>query len=74
MSEKKFSIARSERRTEAASADVESFVAGTEPETTKTFRIPVRLSRELRIHAAKTGQTEKEILTRLISEYLESKQ
>lgn len=74
MSEKKFSIARSEKRTGAASADVENFVAGTEPETTKTFRMPIRLSRELRIHAAKTGQTEKEILIRLISDYLESQQ
>ena len=74
MSEKKFSIARSEKRPETGAADVESFVTGMEPETTKTFRIPVRLSRELRIHAAKTGQTEKEILIRLISDYLESKQ
>jgi hypothetical protein len=74
MSEKKFSIARSEKRAEAASANVDHLVAGTEPETTKTFRIPLRLSRQLRIRAAETGQTEKEILTRLISDYLESKQ
>jgi hypothetical protein len=74
MSEKKFSIARSEKRAEAASADVDRFIEGAEPETTKTFRIPIRLSRKLRIHAAETGQTEKEILIRLISDYLESKQ
>jgi len=45
-----------------------------EPETTKTFRMPISLSRKLRIRAAETGQTEKEILIRLISDYLESKQ
>ena len=73
MSEKKFTIARPERRTEAASTDVDRLVAGAEPETTKTFRIPLRLSRKLKIHAAETGQTEKEILIRLIAEYLESK-
>jgi len=74
MSEKKFSISRSERRVEAASTDVDRFVAGMEPETTKTFRMPISLSRKLRIRAAETGQTEKEILIRLISDYLESKQ
>jgi len=74
MSEKKFSITRSERRAETASVDVDRFVEGAEPETTKTFRIPIRLSRKLRIHAAETDQTEKEILIRLISEYLASQQ
>ena len=74
MSEKKFTIARPERRAEATSSEVDRLVAGAEPETTKTFRIPVRLSRKLKIHAAQTGQTEKEILIRLISEYLEDKQ
>jgi hypothetical protein len=73
MSEKKFTIARSERRAGEAPVDVERFVAGTEPETTKTFRIPMRLSRKLKIHAAQTGQTEKEILIRLLAEYLEDK-
>ena len=53
---------------------MDRFVAGAEPETTKTFRMPVRLSRKLKIHAAQTGQTEKEILIRLLSEYLEDKQ
>jgi len=74
MSEKKFSISRSERRIEAAPAAVDRFIAGAEPETTKTFRIPISLSRKLRIRAAETGQTEKEILIRLITDYLESKQ
>lgn len=73
MSEKKFTISRSERRAEVGSTDVDRFIAGTEPETTKTFRIPVRLSRKLRIHAAETDQTEKEILIRLLTDYLESK-
>jgi len=73
MSEKKFTIARSERRAETGSADVDRFIAGAEPETTKTFRIPVRLSRKLKIHAAETGQTEKDILIRLLTDYLENK-
>jgi hypothetical protein len=73
MSEKKFTIARSERRAEAGSTDIDRFIAGTEPETTKTFRMPVRLSRKLKIHAAETGQTEKDILIRLLTDYLENK-
>jgi hypothetical protein len=73
MSEKKFIITRAERRGETNSSSVDQFITGTEPETTKTFRIPVRLSRKLKIHAAETGQTEKDILIRLISDYLESK-
>lgn len=73
MSQKKFSISRTERKAESASSDVDRFVAGTEPETTKTFRIPIRLSRQLKIRAAEMGTTEKEILTRLITDYLESK-
>jgi len=35
--------------------------------------MPVRLSRALKIHAVQTGQTEKDILTRLIAEYLDTK-
>jgi hypothetical protein len=67
----KFSIARSERK--APAKDLDQFVAGVEPEVTKTFRIPVRLSRKLKIHAAQTDQTEKDILIRLLTEYLDSK-
>jgi hypothetical protein len=67
----KFSIARSERKTPAK--DLDQFVSGVEPEVTKTFRIPVRLSRKLKIHAAETDQTEKDILIRLLTEYLDSK-
>jgi hypothetical protein len=74
MSQKKFSISRSERRVETAPAEVDRFVDGVEAETTKTFRIPVRLSRQLKIRAAEKGITEKEILIRLITDYLESKQ
>jgi hypothetical protein len=68
---KKFSIARSERKEPVK--DLDQFVAGVEPEVTKTFRIPVRLSRKLKIHAAETDQTEKDILIRLLTEYLDSK-
>ena len=79
MSPKKFTLARTPR--DAASpqgqepepeiSHVDQFVAGSEAETTKTFRMPVSLSRRLRIHAAQTGQTEKEILIRLIIEYFD---
>jgi hypothetical protein len=73
MSDKKYSITRSERRREATPVDADRIVAGIEPETTKTFRIPVRLSRKLKIRAAEMGTTEKEILIRLIADYLEAK-
>lgn len=73
MSDKKdtFTISRTERKAQPGTADIDQFVSGREPETTKTFRLPIRLSRALRIHAAQTGQTEKDILIRLIEEYLE---
>jgi hypothetical protein len=80
MTTKKFTLGRTPRETasqrgrhqETDAARVDHFVATREPETTKTFRIPVSLSRRLRIHAAQTGQTEKEILIRLLMEYLDS--
>ena len=79
MTTKKFTLGRTpretgspgERQSEAETAQVDHFVAAREPETTKTFRMPLSLSRRLRIHAAQTGQTEKEILIRLITEYLD---
>jgi hypothetical protein len=79
MSTKKFTLGRTPRDASSPqgqepvteSTHVDQFVAGSEAETTKTFRIPVSLSRRLRIHAAQTGQTEKEILIRLIMEYLD---
>lgn len=73
MSSKKedFKINRPDREPQPEADAVDSLVAGVEPEMTKTFRLPVRLSRRLKIHAAQTGQTEKEILVRLISEYLD---
>ena len=75
MSSKKvdFTIGRAERGEKPVSVEMDRFVEGTEPETTKTFRLPVRLSRALKLHAVQTGQTEKEILIRLLSEYLEDK-
>jgi hypothetical protein len=80
MTTKKFSLGRPHdataskggKRQETDAAQVDRFVAAQEPETTKTFRIPVSLSRRLRVHAAQTGQTEKEILIRLITEYLDN--
>jgi hypothetical protein len=74
MSSKKgdFKISRNEAHNEDESVKIDNFVSGQEPETTKTFRISVRLSRELKIHAAKIGHTEKEIIVRLIEDYLAS--
>jgi hypothetical protein len=42
-----------------------------EREVTKTFRVPESLGRRLKVHAARTGQKEKDILILLISDYLE---
>ena len=41
-----------------------------EREVTKTFRIPESLGRRLKVHAAQTGQKEKDILVELIAGYL----
>lgn len=41
-----------------------------ERDVTKTFRLPESLGRRLKVHAAKTGQKEKDILISLISNYL----
>ena len=49
----------------AAGAAVEN-----EREVTKTFRIPESLGRRLKVHAAQTGQKEKDILVDLIAGYL----
>jgi len=68
-----FTIGRTARGAPPTPIDVDRLVEGIEPETTKTFRMPVRLSRALKIHAVQTGQTEKDILTRLITEYLDTK-
>jgi hypothetical protein len=74
MQQKKFTLNRAERQTTSDPERIERFVAGQEPEaeTTKTFRLPLSLSRKLKLHAVQTGQTEKEILVRLISNYLKS--
>lgn len=44
-----------------------------EREVTKTFRIPESLGRRLKVHAAQTGQKEKDILVDLIAGYLVDK-
>ena len=49
----------------AATATVDN-----EREVTKTFRIPESLGRRLKVHAAQTGQKEKDILVDLIAGYL----
>jgi hypothetical protein len=72
MQQKKFTLSRAGRQTSADPEHVERFIEGQEPEaeTTKTFRLPLSLSRRLKLHAVQTGKTEKEILIRLISDYL----
>lgn len=55
---------------EASQEKIEQFISGEEAETTKTFRLPVSLGKRLRIVAAQLGQTEKEILTRLIADFV----
>jgi hypothetical protein len=42
-----------------------------ERDVTKTFRMPESLGRRLKVYAARTGQKEKDILIRLITDYLE---
>ena len=79
MTEKRYNLSRTERSRSECHAgpdatEVDRFVRDREPETTKTFRLPESLSRRLRIHAAQTGQTEKEILTRIIADYLDNVQ
>jgi hypothetical protein len=50
---------------------LEQFIHEQEPETQLAVRIPSRLCTALKIHAVQTGQTQKQIITRLIAEYLE---
>ena len=50
--------------------DIESTIT-VEREVTKTFRLPESLGRRLKVHAARTGQKEKDILIRLIAAYLD---
>jgi hypothetical protein len=42
-----------------------------ERDVTKTFRMPASLGRRLKVYAARTGQKEKDILIRLIADYLD---
>ncbi len=49
---------------------LEQFVQGQEPEGQLAVRVPLRLLQILKIHAAQTHQTQKEIVIRLIEEYL----
>ena len=50
---------------------LEQFIHEQEPETQLAVRISARLCTALKIHAVQTGQTQKQIITRLIAEYLE---
>lgn len=49
---------------------LEQFIQGQEPEGQLAVRMPLRLLQGLKVHAVHTHQTQKEIVTRLIAEYL----
>ena len=65
-------LGRTRTRTRRLDAFVESG-ADQERQVTKTFRIPESLGRRLKVHAAQTGQKEKNILVDLITGYLVEK-
>ena len=50
---------------------LEQFIQDQEPETQLAVRIPTRLCVALKIHAAQTRQTQKQIITRLLEDYLQ---
>jgi hypothetical protein len=54
----------------AASTPLDEFIQGQEPEGQLAVRVPLRLLQILKIHAAQTHQTQKEIVIRLIEAYL----
>jgi len=54
----------------AALTPLEAFIQGQEPEGQLAVRLPLRLLQTLKVHAARTHQTQKEIVMRLIEEYL----
>ena len=60
-------------RKERSSIDenLEQFIQDQEPEMQLAVRIPARLCTALKIHAAQTRQTQKQIIVRLIEDYLE---
>ena len=58
-------VAHQERMDTEAKGEVERDV-------TKTFRLPASLGRRLKVHAAQTGQKEKDILIHLIEGYLDA--
>lgn len=49
---------------------LDAFIQGQEPEGQLAVRMPLRLLQTLKVHAARTHQTQKEIVVRLIEEYL----
>ena len=54
----------------AASTPLGEFIQGQEPEGQLAVRVSLRLLQTLKVHAARTHQTQKEIVMRLIEEYL----
>ena len=62
-------LTRKERQ--APSTLLEQFLADQEPEAQLAVRIPTRLCLALKLHAVQTRQTQKQIVTRLITDYLE---
>lgn len=54
----------------ATPTPLEEFIQGQEPAGQLAVRVPLRLLQTLKVHAARTHQTQKEIVIRLIEEYL----
>lgn len=73
MSPKKaaFQIDLTRKERPAPSTRLEQFIADQEPETQLAVRVPTRLCLALKLHAVQTRQTQKQIVTRLIADYLE---
>ena len=73
MSTKKdaFQIDLTRKERPSSTERLEHFIYDQEPETQLAVRIPTRLCTALKIHAVQTGQTQKQIITRLIAEYLD---
>ena len=73
MSPKKeaFQIDLTRKEHPVSAARLEQFIQDQEPEMQLAVRLPTRLCLALKIHAAQTRQTQKQILTRLLTDYLE---
>jgi hypothetical protein len=77
MTEKRpFTMKRTEKTTaEVADAQADDFIQkGGEPETTKTFRLPERLAHKLKVYAATHKVKEKDLISRILTEWFADKE